>query len=93
MSELDKGMENQQTPNDEGAETPKTYTEEEVRALLQKEGDRRVSQALNKQRKELEKQQAEAEKLRDMDANQRREYEFNQKVAELEQKEREFAIA
>lgn len=88
----DKGMENTQTPN-EGAETPKTYTEEEVRALLQQEGDRRVSQALNKQRKELEKKQAEAEKLRDMDENQRREYEYNKKVAELEQKEREFAIA
>ena len=93
MSELEnKGMENQQTP-DEGADTPKTYTEEEVRALLQQEGDRRVTQALNKQRKELEKKQAEAEKLRDMDESQRREYEYEKKVAELEQKEREFAIA
>lgn len=93
MSELEnKGMENQQTP-DEGVDTPKTYTEEEVRALLQQEGDRRVTQALNKQRKELEKKQAEAEKLREMDESQRREYEYNQKVAELEQKEREFAIA
>lgn len=93
MSELnDKGMENQQTPNDEGA-TPKTYTEEEVRALLQQEGDRRVTQALNKQRKEMEKKQAEADKLREMDETQRREYEYNKKVEELEQKEREFAIA
>jgi len=92
MSELNKGMENQQTP-DEGVDTPKTYTEEEVRALLQQEGDRRVSQALNKQRKELEKKQAEAEKLREMDDNQRREYEYEKKVAELEQKERDFAIA
>lgn len=93
MSELEnKGMENQQTP-DEGAETPKTYTEEEVRALLQQEGDRRVTQALNKQRKEMEKKQAEAEKLREMDESQRREYEYNKKVEELEQKEREFAIA
>lgn len=93
MSELEnKGMDNQQTP-DEGADTPKTYTEEEVRALLQQEGDRRVTQALNKQRKELEKKQAEAEKLRDMDESQRREYEYEKKVAELEQKERDFAIA
>ena len=36
---------------------------------------------------------AEADKLRNMDEAQRREYEFNQKVAELEEKEREFAIA
>lgn len=93
MSELEnKGMENQQTL-DEGAETPKTYTEEEVRALLQQEGDRRVTQALNKQRKEMEKKQAEADKLREMDESQRREYEYNKKVEELEQKEREFAIA
>lgn len=84
MSELEnKGMENQQTP-DEGADTPKTYTEEEVRALLQQEGDRRVSQALNKQRKEMEKKQAEADKLREMDEAQRKEYEYNKKVEELE---------
>ena len=93
MSDLEnKGLEQEQT-NDEGANTPKTYTEEEVRVLLQQEGDRRVSQALNKQRKEMEKKQAEAEKLREMDESQRKEYEYNKKVEELEAKEREFAIA
>lgn len=90
--EDNKDMENERT-QDEGANTPKTYTEEEVRALLQQEGDRRVTQALNKQRKEMEKKQAEAEKLRQMDENQRREYEYNQKVEELAAKEREFNIA
>ena len=33
----------------------KTYTESEVQALLQRESDRRVSSALNKQKKEFEK--------------------------------------
>ena len=73
--------------------TEKTYTESEVQALLQQEGDRRVSSALKKQQKEFEKKSAEAEKLRDMDESQRKEYEYNQRLQELENKEREFAIA
>jgi hypothetical protein len=37
-----------------GESTEKTYTESEVQALLQREGDRRVSSALKKQQKEFE---------------------------------------
>ena len=36
---------------------------------------------------------AEAEKLRNMDESQRKEYEYTQKLQELEQRERDFAIA
>jgi hypothetical protein len=71
----------------------KTYTESEVQALLQREGDRRVSSALNKQKKEFEKQVAESEKLKSMDEKQRQEYEYNQKLQELEAREKEFNIA
>ena len=71
----------------------KTYTESEVQELLQKESDRRVSSALKKQQKEFEKKTAEADRLRDMDESQRKEYEFTQRLQELENKEREFAIA
>ena len=71
----------------------KTYTESEVQALLQREGDRRVSSALKKQQKEFERKTAEADKLRDMDESQRKEYEYTQRLQELENKEREFAIA
>ena len=71
----------------------KTYTESEVQALLQREGDRRVSNALKKQQKEFEAKQAEADKLRAMDENQRKEYEYTQKLQELEQREREFTVA
>lgn len=89
-----KGLEqNNSTQQTEGNSEPKTYTEAEVQALLQAEADRRVSSALKKQQKAFESKMAEADKLRSMDENQRREYEFNQKVAELEAKEREFAIA
>ena len=75
------------------ASVEKTYTESEVQALLQREGDRRVSSALKKQQKEFENKQAEAEKLRAMDESQRKEYEYAQKLQALEDKEREFAIA
>ena len=71
----------------------KTYTESEVQAMLQREADRRVSSALNKQKKEFEKQVAESEKLKAMDENQRKEYEYSQKLQELENREKEFNIA
>ena len=71
----------------------KTYTESEVQALLQSESDRRVSSAQKKQQKEFETKMAEAEKLKAMDENQRKEYEYTQKLQELEQREREFTVA
>ena len=44
--ELNKGSVVETQPVEEtGGNAPKTYTEEEVQALLQKEGDRRVSSA------------------------------------------------
>ena len=73
--------------------TPKTYTEAEVQEMLQKEGDRRVSAALKKQQMTFESKLAEAEKLRGMDEAQRKEYEYNQKVNELAEREKEFNLA
>lgn len=92
--ELNKGsVETQPGEKTGGTPTPKTYTEEEVQVLLQKEGDRRVSSAQKKWEKDLENKMAEAEKLRNMDESQRKEYEYTQKLQELEQRERDFAIA
>jgi len=71
----------------------KTYTEQEVAELLQREGDRRVTSALKKQQKQFESKIAEAEKLRGMDEAQRQQYEFEQKVKELEAREKEFNLA
>lgn len=71
----------------------KVYTEQEVQAMLQKEGDRRVTAALKKQQASFENKIAEAEKLRGMDEQQRKDYEYEQKVKQLEQKEREFNLA
>lgn len=77
----------------EQIETSKTYTEQEVRELLQREADRRVTSALKKQQAQFETKMAEAEKLRGMDEAQRKEYEYEQKVAELNEREREFNLA
>ena len=71
----------------------KVYTEQEVQEMLQKEGDRRVTAALKKQQASFENKMAEAEKLRGMDEQQRKDYEYEQKVKQLEQKEREFNLA
>lgn len=73
-------------------ETAKTYTEAEVQALLQAETDRRVNSALQKQADKFKKEMAEADKLKEMDDAQRKEYEFNKKVEEFEAKEREFNL-
>lgn len=70
----------------------KTYTQEEVDKMLQQETDRRVTSALQKQQRKFEAEKAEAEKLRDMDEAQKKEYEFNKRVAELEAKEKAFAL-
>lgn len=82
------------TPQEEGQgagapeSSEKTYTQAEVDILLQKEGDRRVSSAQKKWQKDL----AEADKLRSMNESQRKEYEYEQRIKELENKEREFEI-
>lgn len=88
-----QGSVNTSTEINTGDNVEKTYTEAEVQALLQQEADRRVSSALKKQQKQFESKMEEAEKLRTMDDNQRKEYEYQQKVQELERREHEFTIA
>ena len=60
----------------------KTYTEEEVLALIQSEADKRVSQALNTQKKKYEKQIS----LSKLDDEAREKAEKDDRIAELEQK-------
>ena len=69
----------------EGTET-KTYTQEEVLALLQKESDRRVTEALKKQQQKYEKQLS----LSKLDGDEREKAEKDNKIAELEEKLLEF---
>lgn len=90
---LNTGAETTETTATENIEIAATYTKDEVARMLQEETDRRVSAALKKQQAKFETKMAEAEKLRGMDETQRKEYEYEQKVAELEQREREFNLA
>lgn len=69
------GVENQEQ------EQVKTFTEEEVMALLQRETDKRVNQALNKQKKEYDKKLS----LSKLDGDEREKAERENRIAELEQ--------
>jgi len=91
-------MENENNTGAQGAtenvtdQEQKTYTQEEVDKMLQAEGDRRVTAALKKQADKFAKEKAESDKLREMDDNQRKEYEYEKRMKELEEKEKEFAL-
>ena len=80
--------------NVEGSQNEvKTYTEEEVAALIQSEADKRVTQALKTQQEKFEKKMSEAEKLRNMDESQQEKYKLEQRIAELEEANRAFSLA
>ena len=81
-------LENTNTGAAENTEpTPKTYTEEEVQALLQKEGDRRVTEALKKAERRQQDKEREAAKLSKMDEIERGRYENEKRKAELDARE------
>lgn len=66
----------------------KTYTQEEVLALLQSESDKRVAQALKTQQKKYEKQLS----LSKLDGNEREKAEKDNRIAELEEQLAAFQI-
>lgn len=72
---------------DEGG--AKTYTQEEVDELLQKETDRRVTAALKKQESKLN----EAAKLAAMNEQEKWEYQLKQREAAIAEKEAQLALA
>lgn len=81
---------NNETTPAEGtpAEENKTYSAEEVMALLQKETDRRVNQALSKQKKDYEKKLS----LSKLDGDERAKAEKDNRIAELEEQLAQFQI-
>lgn len=66
--------------------TQKTYTQEEVLSLLQRESDRRVNEALKKQQKKHEKQLS----LSKLDGDEREKAEKDNRIAELEEQLAQF---
>lgn len=76
-----------ETTTEESVES-KTYTQEEVLALLQSEADKRVTQALKKQQKQYEKQLS----LSKLDGEERAKAEKDNRIAELEEQLAQFQI-
>ncbi len=80
-----ENLENNNVVNEEEVTTSqeevKTYTQEEVLQLLQKETDKRVSQALKTQQKKYEKQLS----LSKLDGSEREKAEKDNRIAELEE--------
>lgn len=66
----------------------KTYTQEEVLALLQSESDKRVTAALKKQQQKYEKQLS----LSKLDGDEREKAEKDNRIAELEEQLAQFQI-
>lgn len=83
-----ENMENTSVEQVETTEEVKTYTEEQVMALIQSEADKRVSQALKTQQKKYEKQLS----LSKLDDEERAKAEKDDRIAELEAKLAEFNI-
>lgn len=69
-------------------EVVKTYTQDEVLALLQSETDKRVSQALKTQQKKFDKQLS----LSKLDGDERAKAEKDNRIAELEEQLAQFQI-
>ena len=87
--------ENINTP-EEQKEEAKTYSQDEVQALLQKEGDRRVTEALRKKEREikaLEQRLANEKSLSQLDEESRAAKEKEIRIAELEAQLKDFQTA
>ena len=78
--------------NENQNEETKTYTAEEVQELLQRESDRRVSEALKKAEKKKEAAIKEAEKLAKMSEQERYEANLHKWEKELKDKEEKIAL-
>ena len=89
MEELNTGIEMGGAEGAQGgAEEVKTYTQEEVMALLQSEADKRVNQALAKERKK----HAQEMSLAKLDGSEREKAEKDSRIAELEEQLAQFQI-
>lgn len=85
------------TGTTENVETEKegklSFTQEELDALIQREGDKRVSQALKTAEKKQEQKLREAEKLAKMSEAEKYEFELSKREQAIAEKERELLLA
>lgn len=71
----------------------RTYTQDEVNELLQKEGDKRVTEALKKAERKNAARVKEAEKLAQMNEGQKYQYQLEQREKAIQEKESALALA
>lgn len=77
----------------ETTEVKETYTKAEMEALLQKESDRRVTEALKKAEKTTAKKISEAEKLAKMSEAEKYEYNLAEREKFIADKERQLSLS
>lgn len=82
----------EQTESTETTEA-KTYTQQELDDAIQRESDRRVSEALKKQERKNQGKIKEAEKLAKMNADERYQYDLDQREKAIQEKEEQLAVA
>ena len=78
--------------NENQEQEVKTYTQEEVDALLQAETDRRISSAQKKWEKKSQEKVREAEKLAKLSEQERFQYELEQREKKIAEKEKQMAL-
>ena len=88
MENIDTSIDNGGVETAENTPEAKTYTQDEVLALLQSETDKRVSQALKTQQKKYEKQLS----LSKLDGDERAKAEKDNRIAELEEQLAQFQV-
>jgi len=86
-------LDNEAKGSEEQSTEKKSYTQEELDAIVQKEADRRVSQAMKTAEKKNADKMREAEKLAQMDATQKYEYQLEQRERAIAEKEKQLALA
>lgn len=87
-----QGQENTETEQNEPNEKT-TFTKEEVDALIQKEADKRVSQALATAERKNQAKLREAEKLANMSATEKYEFELQKREQAIAEKEHQLLLA
>lgn len=85
--------ENIETNQQEQENDTLTFTRDELDALIQKEGDKRVSQALKTAEKKNAEKVKEAEKLAKMNEAEKFQYELEQREKAIIEKEKALALA
>ena len=96
---MDGNLNNQNTGVDTTTDTSttgtetKTYTQEEVNMLLQRESYRSVREALKKAQKKNAENVKEAQKLAQMNENEKFQYELEQREKAIAEKEKALALA